>query len=75
MIEIILSVLFVKHKGRIVLLLILMVQIIMVSLKIDGFIEIDWKFIILPLLPLAILTAAALVFLTFYTILLKCYYI
>lgn len=60
-----------KNKGKVVLLLIVSAQIVLITAKIDGFIEIGWVIILIPLLLVALLSLLASLFLVFYTAILK----
>ena len=67
--------LFLRNKGKIGLLVILLVQIIMVSLKADNLFETTWNLILTPLLSVSLFTFSAMFFLCTYAIMLyKCDY-
>lgn len=50
-------------------------QASLVAAKVDGLIKMEWSMVMIPLLPVALLSSLALVFLVIYTVLLKYTYI
>jgi hypothetical protein len=71
---VVLSALSIKKKRRMVLLVLLLVQITVAGVRADGLVEISWKFVLLPLLPVSVFSASALAFLLVYAMLLKYHY-
>lgn len=64
-----------KNKGKVVLLMFVLAQVSLVAAKVDGLIKMEWSMVMIPLLPVALLSSLALVFLVIYTVLLKYTYI
>ena len=56
------------------IIVIVLVQISLIAATFDGFTNISWKLTLIPLLPIALLSMSALLFLVLYITILKCYY-
>jgi hypothetical protein len=64
-----------KNKGKVVLLMFVLAQVSLIAAKVDDLIKMEWSMVMIPLLPVALLSSLALVFLVIYTVLLKYAYI
>lgn len=64
----------VKKKGKIILLVIFLAQITLIAAKADGWLEVSWQVVLIPLLPFSFLTLATFIFLMVYTYMLYKHY-
>jgi len=70
----VLSFAYVKKKGKVILHIILLGELVLMGLNADGILGISWKQTLIILLPFFIFLAGASLFLLIYTLLLKHYY-